>query len=218
MTTKIELVVNRDALIDGGIVRLNRNAFTDHPALMAAEWTIKGSSCEQCFETVLDYVCRLICERLNGYTAWLLAGHSAWQPDTKIVRYRRLFNSLAVNGIDFEDIPERREAMVQQDGKVKFFGVVRLNESLLTLVQKVMGYRSSTYIALMPESEKEDFPLIEGWSGQWDNDSSLIKIIAARQGMLLQRTGFFDDPESGILALGPVQVVNKLIVSGVCAQ
>jgi hypothetical protein len=178
---------------------------------MVAEWTLSGRSPINCLERVLVYVYEWFSQNLSGYRFWLLLGHSAWQPDTKMVRYRKLFNSLAANGINFEGIEQRKEAIVERDRKIKFFGAVQLDASVLSLVPETMPIRSSTYIVLIPEGKETSFPLADGWTGQRNADGSLIEIIAERKGIVFQRTGFFDDPEAGLVAVGSRDVLGNVL-------
>jgi hypothetical protein len=210
MTTEIKLMVRASALNDNEIVVFDKSAFIDQQELMVAEWTVEEPSSDCCFEKVLRFVFESLGHRLNSYKPWLLIGNTAWRPDTRVARYRKLFNSLAASGINFEGVAERCEELIEQDGKIKFFGAVRLDESVLSLVPQIMSYRSSTYIAVMPDGEEGSLPITEGWSGQWSKDSSLVRAISNRRGVLLQRTGFFDDPECGLIAIGPAQVLGRI--------
>ena len=212
MTTEIKLVTHSDAFSDNEVLVLDRAAYGEQSQLMVAEWTAAGPSTMACLQKVLAFVYEWFDRRLDNYDFWLLVGHSSWQSDTRIVRYRKIFNSLAASGINFEGIAERAEAMVESEGKVKFFGAVRLNESVLSLVPETMPVRSSTYLALIPKGGETSFPLSTGWSGQWSEDSLLIKTISDLEGVVFQRTGFFDDPEAGLIAVGSPHVLGRVLV------
>lgn len=43
---------------------------------------------------VLGFVYSLINKNMPDYNVWLFLGNSAWQPDTRIVRYRKLWGAL----------------------------------------------------------------------------------------------------------------------------
>lgn len=147
---------------------------------------------------------------MSSYGLWLLLGDTRWQNDTRIIRYRKKFNSLKAQGIDFEALQDRQEFMVEQSGKLKFFGAVRLEEDALVLVPKTMQPGSCTYLLALPDIAP-DLSKSSGWSGQLGKDSNLIQSNVINGGVIFQRVGYFDDPEIGLVALGKPEVMARLI-------
>ncbi|MBB5410170.1 hypothetical protein HDG34_004123 [Paraburkholderia sp. HC6.4b] len=210
MTIETTVLSSADAFSDDKVVRLQRTAFPDNLSLSATEWTVQRHHASSSFLEVLNFVFAQILERLKGYEIWLLTGDTAWQPDTRIVRYRKRFNALKVQGIDFEAIPERYESMVEHDGKLKFFGAVRLEASVIHLVPLTTTPRSCTYIVALPNPSDFRFPLSLGWSGQLNEDSRLVASIVDHGGIVFQRVGFFDDPQVGLVAVGSPPILARI--------
>lgn len=63
---------------------------------------------------------------------------AAWQEDSRIVRYRKLFGSLKYQGVDFGEDAEIFESVIEQGGKMKFFGAVKPTDDNVGVAPKVM--------------------------------------------------------------------------------
>lgn len=211
MTTEISLAIAVDAFTDNDIVLLERSAFPDGLQLAALEWSARGNASLDAFQRVLDFVLTLLANCMNDYDIWLLTGDSVWQPDTRVVRYRKRFNALKMRGIDFESVPERFESAIEQDGKIKFYGAVRLDRSLASAVSLVTAPGSSAFVVAKPKSSSIEFLLASGWSGKLNADSRMVADVVAIGGIVLQRFGFFDDARAGIIAIGGPDVLQRVV-------
>ncbi|WP_109484166.1 hypothetical protein [Paraburkholderia sp. C35] len=209
MTTEISVGVAEDAFTKNNLIRLDRSKYEKTIALSAADWIAKRVPHDAALFEVLRFVYRSICERMSGYQLWLLLGDTRWQDDTRLIRYRRLFSSLKAHGLDFEALPDRREFMVEQRRKLKFFGAVRLDANALSLVPETMQPGSCTYLLALPNIAP-NFPESSGWLGQLNEDFELIQSNVKNDGIIFQRVGYFDDPEVGLVALGKPDVVERL--------
>lgn len=210
MTTEINVSVAEDAFTKNDLIRLTRSTYDETIELSAADWVAKRLAKDAALFEVLRFVFRSTCERMNGYSFWLLLGDTRWQRDTRIIRYRKIFNSLKAQGIDFETLQDRREFMVEQCGKLKFFGAVHLDEDALALVPETMQPGSCTYLLALPDVAP-NLPESTGWSGRLDDDFELIQSNVKNNGVIFQRVGYFDDPEVGLVALGKPNIVASLI-------
>jgi hypothetical protein len=211
MTTEMKVLSTLDAFADNDFVSLRRSVFPDNLCLGAAEWTMDRAGSSEPFAEVLDFVLKRVREQLNNYDCWLIIGDSVWLDDTRIVRYKKLFSSLKAQGMNFEAAPERVESFVEKDGKLKFFGAVRLNASVTPVVPLTMTPRSCTYIVARPTSSELQFPLSLGWTGDRNQDSCLIAMVADNSGVVFQRVGYFDDPEVGLVALASPSVLERIV-------
>jgi hypothetical protein len=209
MTTEIKVRVTEDAFEKNDLIRVDRSAYGDAIALSAADWIACRTPQDEALSDILRSIYNAVCERMSGYSVWLLLGDSRWQNDTRIVRYRKKFNSLKAQGIDFETIQDRQEFMVERDDKLKFFGVVRLNQHALSLVPATMLPGSCTYILALPDGIPA-LPYASGWSGKFCEDSDLVKMNVERGGIIFQRVGYFDDLEVGFVALGKLHAIETL--------
>ncbi|NHL70725.1 hypothetical protein [Burkholderia ambifaria] len=211
MTIELTVQSRQDAFSGDPLVMLRRDAFSSEIRLATAEWTVARNSGPEPFQQVLNSVFSQITARLPNHEIWLLIGDTAWQPDTRIVRYRKKFNALKAQGIDFEAITDRFEYAIEDDGKLKFFGAVHLDESVLMTVPLTMPPRACTYVVAQPKGIEKPFALSSGWTGQWNADAALIELIAQCGGIAFQRVGFFDDSEVGLLAVGNPDALAQIL-------
>lgn len=211
MTTDIRTSCTVDAFSENDLLFLDRSVFPQDLGLSAVGWLATKVHSVESFPDVLAFVLTCVSEQLTDYDFWLLVGNSAWQPDTRVVRYRKLFNALSVRGINFEAVKERFEAMIERDGKLKFFGAVRLDGSMVPTASLTMKAGACTYIAALPRDRKRQFPLETGWSGNWNEDSCMVATIVGEGGILFRRVGYFDDPETGLVALMSPTVAERIV-------
>jgi hypothetical protein len=210
MTTEINVGVAENAFTKNDLIKLERSAYEKTIALSAIDWIAKRVPHDATFLEILRFVYCSIRERMSGYYLWLLLGNALWQDDTRIIRYRKIFNSLKAQGLDFEAFQDRREFMVEQCGKLKFFGAVRLEEDALVLVPETMQPGSCTYLLALPDIAP-NLSESSGWSGRLNDDFELIQSNVKNDGIIFQRVGYFDDSEVGLVALGKPDVMVKLI-------
>ncbi|MGX5878875.1 hypothetical protein MJS38_34380, partial [Burkholderia gladioli] len=206
-TIKLDVQSRKDAFSGGPLVMLRRDVFSSAIHLATAEWTVARNSGVEPFRQVLNSVFSQITARLPTHEIWLLIGDTAWQPDTRIVRYR----TLKAQGIAFDAIADRLEYAIEGEGKLKSFGAVRLDESVLTIVPLTMPPRACTYVVAQPKGVEKPFARPFGWTGQWNDDADLIEMIAQCGGIAFQRIGFFDDPEVGLLAVGNPDALARIL-------
>lgn len=211
MTTDIRVVSAPDVFVDNEVINLGRVRQQGGPALAGASWSIMGVSAHEALLSILRFVYGLIGEKLLNYRVWLLIGNSAWQPDTRIVRYRKLWDALTARGIGVSNTFDKQEVMRESEGKLKFFGVTQLSELSIRSVAKVISEERCTYLVALPSSSRPEDFLGIGWSGDLAEDSKFIDGLAERDGLLIKRFGEFDDEGRGVVAVGPPELVKLLI-------
>ncbi|AXV75255.1 hypothetical protein CJO75_23465 (plasmid) [Ralstonia solanacearum] len=214
MTIDVKIQFSQDALLEKRIFLLDRKAFPEGLTLAAAEWEAERLASMDSLGAVLELVREKISEALGSYDLWLLLGHTAWQDDSRIVHHRKLFGSLKYQGVDFGEGAEIIESMVEQGGRIKFFGAVKLADTNVGAALKTMQVGSCTYLVAKDRSSNWPFPLSTGWLGRWNQDADLICDVVGNGGILLRRFGFFDDPEIGLQALGPPDILRKVASAG----
>ncbi|AZU59177.1 hypothetical protein DOT66_24940 [Ralstonia pseudosolanacearum] len=214
MTIDVKIQFSQDTLSENRIFLLDRKAFPEGLTLAAAEWEAERRASTDSLGAVLELVRERISEVLSSYDLWLLLGDTAWQDDSRIVRYRKLFGSLKYQGVDFGEGAETLESVVEKGGKIKFFGAVKITDANVGAAPKTMQVGSCTYLVAKDRSGDWQFPLSTGWSGKWNQDSALICDVVDNGGILLRRFGFFDDQEVGLQALGSPEILKKIASAG----
>lgn len=211
MTTNVRVVVAPDLFLDNEIINLRCARGLERQALAGVSWSVKGGVACEGLLSVLTFVYGLVKRRLLDHRVWLLVGNSAWQPDTRVVRYRKLWKSLAARGIEISNACEKQELMYELDGKLKFFGAIQLSGLYVRTVVDVFLQERCSYMSVLPGSTGIEGVLGAGWSGDIAADFNFITSLIERGGLLVKRFGEFDDEEIGVMAIGRPELVKLLV-------
>jgi hypothetical protein len=209
MTIEIQILSTPDISVDNEVINLHRTHTSAGGVLSAASFLVAGSSRDS-LVFVLDFICEIITKKIPEYEVWLFLGNSAWQPDTRIVRYRKLWEALKSRGLEILGGSRSQEIVVEADGKLKFFGALRLSEqSVGTVVNALLDERCS-YIAALPKEFDIQSALEVGWSGGVTGDSDFLYHVCESEGLLFKRVGEFDDCDKGFVSIGLPGLIEQL--------
>lgn len=211
MTTKIRIVSVPDLFTDNELINLGRMHLPEGNSLAGACWCVEGLSAYEALLFVLRVLYRLIGKTFPSYKVWLFIGNSTWQPDTRIVRFRKLWGALAARGIDIPHASGTQELMCELKGKLKFFGATQLSEFSVGSVAKALVEERCAYVVALPSCIGPEEILDIGWSGELAEDSKVIASLIEKDGLLIKRFGEFDDVEKGVLGVGRPELVKLLL-------
>ncbi|WP_238349070.1 hypothetical protein [Pseudomonas poae] len=211
MTIDIKIVSAPDISVANDVINLHRAGENHRSALSAASFLVDYAS-NTSVAGVLRFIFSLIVKSLPEYNVLLLVGNSAWQSDTRVVRYRKLWGgTLKFRGSEILGGSDPRESIVASHGKLKFFCALRLSElSIGTVVDVIIDERCS-YIVATPKSFDIEPILDVGWSGSLAEDFSLCGRICEEKGLLFKQVGEFDDHEWGFVSVGSPEILKKLL-------
>lgn len=200
-----------DVFSENEIISLDRDSFSECFSASVAEWVVGRVGVPNPLDEIFKLLRAKFRENFDAYDFWLLMGDSVWQSDTKLARHKGLFGKLKLGGEDFGSNAECCEAVIEQDGKIKLFGAIKMEEEVDD-ISKFMRPGSCTYIAARDRNSDWKFPIYAGWSGEWRQDIDVISKIVGNGGVILRRTGFFDDPEIGLQALGSQEILRRIVL------
>lgn len=210
MTTNIHAASALDLSRENEVINLGAWATGNYPTLAGVRWTVASSESYDSLVEVFRFTFGLIYRELPSYRIWVLVGNAAWQPDTRIVRYRKLWAALKVRGVEVKHAEDFYEIVKESGCRLKFFGTARLSElSIQSVVEVVLEERCS-YLIVLPVNETP-FELLEmGWSGDIDDLYLFAPFLFRKSGMAMRVVGEFDDAERGLVAVGPSEIVKIL--------
>ncbi|WP_256593154.1 hypothetical protein [Pseudomonas sp. 2822-15] len=210
MTIDIQIVNAPDISLTNNVINPQWAEDNFRAVLSAASFLVADKS-NASLAGVLSFICRLIDKRLPEYDVWLLLGNSAWQPDTRIVRYRKLWGALKFRGYEISEGSDSQESVVEAHGGLKFFGALRLSKlSIASLIDVIVDERCS-YIVATPKAFEFKCSLDVGWSGSLAEDYSLCCQVCREDGLLFKQVGEFDDHEWGFISIGSPEIMEKLL-------
>lgn len=213
MTTEVKIFSTPDISVDNEVINIRSESAKVKDVLSAASFLVESTSSES-FVFVLEFIANVIEKSLPAYEVWLLVGSSAWQSDTRIIRYRGLWGALKLQGVEIPKATDLKDVTVEADGKLKFYGALRLSElPVRSVVDTVLaGYRC--YMVALPSDAGADIALSMPWSGIASEDLDFYRLICEVKGLLFKMVGEFDDPERGVVSIGAPILVKQLL-SGV---
>ena len=211
MTTDIHILSATNLFDENEVLDPELISFPKNKEIGGCCWLVESQSVYEGLLRVLKFVYGLVRDVLPKHQVWLLVGSSAWQPDTRVVRYHKLWNALALRGLEISHSCNAEEVMHERDGKIKFFGAARLSELSIPSVVKVLIEERAAYLAVLPGSLGVRDILKEGWIGDLAEDSELVGKVVEDGGLIARRIGEFDDQEVGILCIGSPGRIKAII-------
>lgn len=207
----IDILSTSDISKNNEVINVPCARENDDVTLSAASYLIAKKEAHESLVTVLGFLFKLLSERFSQYNIWLFIGNSASQPDTRIVRYRKMWGALKHRGLEILGASDLQETIVSVNGGIKFFGALRLSELSIETVINVLLDERCSYIAALPEGFDFQCALNRGWSGEISEDLDYFYCLCKKHGLLLKRIGEFDDCERGFVSIALPELIRKLI-------
>lgn len=211
MTIDIKTASCDDVSIENDVINLGGEGFSKNHDLAGANWIASASSPEEALSSVLQFVREAVFRSLPNYDLWALIGNSAWQPDTRVIRYKKLWRMLMEQGFDFSTLQPLPEILVERDGKLKFFGVFQFQNVSICSVAKMLLSEYCTYMVAIPSGLKiQDF-LQTDWLMNVEDHGYFLSAVGNAGGVPIKVIGEFDDREHGLVAIGEVGLIRSLV-------
>lgn len=168
-------------------------------------------------EKALGLVRELVNQHLPDFEPWLLVGHTAWQPDTRIVRHKKIWSYLRGRNLYIPGGLCLDEFLVESDQGIKYFSAVRCDEfdpkQALGLLREelactVLFAKNSDALEAVP-------PLLKrGWSKRGVIPSADLLDLACSSNVIVgSQIGEFDDLEAGFAVIGRFDLMEGMLRS-----
>lgn len=150
-----------------------------------------------------------------SYGLWLFAIHTLWQPDTKVRRHKKLWQTLAESGAELPKERTSEEVLESQDG-IKFYSRASVNRDDLAKVGGILAKEPGSLVLSAPHDRSvlHRELLAAGW-GTGDHLSlaywrDLAMAAAHHANILFRPVGAFDDREAGFNLISTPDVVRSI--------
>lgn len=212
MTTDILVDFAQDIFVENNVMNFDTVNWPMKNPLAGASWVANEASANESLLAVLQFLFAKVRANFPSGEVWLLVGTSAWQPNNRVVRYRRLWGALKARGLTTLGTDQRsEEVLLESDKGLKFFGAARLRDlAIEEAVQVLLSENCSYLVVLLGDLSPRDLVDV-GWSGDMAKDSWIINHIADSDSLLLKKIGEFDDKGRGVVAIGRPSVVRTLL-------
>lgn len=216
LTTEVRVRHTPDVFIENAVLTLRGCDTERTSAIGAVTWSLTGRPASTAHAVAARFAIGAIHAKLNRFAVYLLAGHTAVQPDTRIARHRGLWSSLSARGFPIvgEDLGE---SILPAGTGLRCFGLRRLEESGIALAVAILEEERASILVAIPEQDEAVLirAVEKGWPapGLHPNLDLLFDLVGAG-GVAMWPVGSFDDPELGFAAVAPPDVIEELLVPG----
>lgn len=219
MTIKVEVNFSPDLSVSDEVMHVQVEEKFRWKSISAASFSIAGRNESELHALLLCLWDALIITN-SSCDFWLCIGNNAWQPDDRIVRYRKLWKALRSKDIDFQEQCKSKEHCIESESGVKYFGAIKLEKETLDSMTKAFLYDKCMYIVVLPTDVNIDDVIASGWVGTLNMDIDFIGKVLASSGCVLKKTGEFDDREQGFILMGNTKVENvaKILSVGIALK
>ena len=163
-------------------------------------------------QTMLREVVALVVGADSHVRHILLVGHTTWQPSTRIVRYNRLWKSIAKRS----PLPggmRSSEYMIESHRGVKYFGYIELDHVDAVLTASLYDVEPACNLIALYDSKTEilDNLAQQGWDTPvFTPPLPILKMLCRNDAALYRSVGTFDDREQGAALISKEERIRRV--------
>jgi len=214
MTTSLQVRRARDVFVENDVIRIAREKSATGLDVAGAAWLAVDESVIEAHRRSLSHAASLAVTKLAGYVLWLLAGSTAWQPDSRIARHRKLWGSLEARGLATPFGRAAAEGVVEGAEGIRFFGALQLGLDSLDAVVAILEAEPVSHLVALKVSDEEVATVLAqgGWARSGFGPSAeVLASVCSADGTVFWPVGGFDDREAGCVAFAKWEVLNELL-------
>jgi hypothetical protein len=213
MTTNLQMHLAQDVFVDNEVLCLQRDKRLGGLRLGGAAWLVSGERPSAAHRIAIAQVARLILD-LGGYVLWLLACNSTVQHDSLVVRHRKFWGTLKVQGIAppfGRKLPER---LIQTQEGIRHFTAIQLGLGSYDAAVALMHAEPASHLIALREIDETiaERLTISGWDRPpFGPSADVLSHVCDVGGIVLWPVGAFDDRDAGVAALARNDVMANLV-------
>jgi hypothetical protein len=214
MTIKLEIRRAADVFADNEVMLLRGEARLRRMRIAGVAWLVEGEPVREAHRRSLSEATSLVMTKLAGYALYLLAAHSTWQPDSRVIRHRKLWGSLKARGLTIPDGREVEEGLVETSEGLRFFSALRLGSGPVDPVVAILEDEPASHlVALDTHADGVASELARsGWRRPpFGPSMDVLGAVCGVDGVVFWPIGRFDDREAGCAAFARTPVLNGLL-------
>ncbi len=154
---------------------------------------------------------RVVQSYLNQESSlWLLAGHGATQPSSRMVRYFKLWKSLEKRGLKIPIGDRVEECEVAEQGGTRFYGAIRIGADGLSDSYKIIRQERGSCVIITNEPRSTLISLLKkGWRVPSTNPpEEILDFVSNGKSIAFGIYGEFDDNELAVAAIGNERLIR----------
>ncbi|HOE31211.1 MAG TPA: hypothetical protein PKX48_14810 [Planctomycetota bacterium] len=215
----IDLWVERtdDVFLPNDVICLKPRRRASRTQIAAAVWVLAGERPVVAHLHAFRAATSTIVQRLPGYSFWLLAAHTAWQPDSRVYRYRNrtIWGSLKASGLAIPPGRVIEEGLVEGENGLRFFGALQFEIDYIESVAAILEAESASQLVALQQTNMEAIAALvrSGWDrAPFGPPAVVLDTVCDADGVCLYQVGEFDDYEAGCAAFGKIEVIYRMLI------
>lgn len=160
---------------------------------------------------VLSYLMCMIRGVIDDPQCWIVAGHEAPQPDTRIIRHKKLWGSF---GVRPPTLPETTaEWPVQLHDGLRFFGVIRRDLISEEMLLKLWKDFSTVWVLVTKDLDSVaiQHALAKGWGGSRTGiPEEILRYASEHDIFMIRDFGPTDDFDQGMIVVARDRLIETL--------
>ena len=144
---------------------------------------------------------------------FLIVGHEAWQPNNRIVRYKKLWKSIGTSTPPASD--QDLEWPIAAEQGIRFFGVMSKSRVTDDELIRLLKHFKTAWMLVVEESFTPQIIMREleaGWEGAtYSCPPQLLKLVRDRNAVLARDFGPDDEMQNGAIAIGTSSMCRQIL-------
>lgn len=181
--------------------------------VLAGGFLIEEFASNETEELLLDSLLLQVHGKFSAVRHWLMVGHNTWQPNTRIVRYHRLWKAFS-KVLDLPQGHRSEEFLVECDQGLRYFGFIECTCLEAGQLWEILRTEATcTLLATWGYDPTEELRSVaqQGWSQSMMYPPAEILRMACGRNLLIYCTiGKFDDRNRGSGVIGESRWIGAL--------
>jgi hypothetical protein len=147
----------------------------------------------------------------QDFSLWLLVGHGAAQPSSRVVRHLKLWKSLEKRGLDIPSGNRVEEFEVAENGGIRFFGAIRISVDALSDSYRIIRQERGSCVIITNEPRSTLISVLrKGWRVSPTNPpEEILDLVSNGNSIAFGIYGEFDDSELAVAAIGSERLLRQ---------
>ena len=214
MTTEYQCICADDVGKQNDVYNLDKSKVPVGFTISAKAWIKPGSYVEDEEFELLSYIFSRLNTKKDESDVWICVSNSAWQPDNRIERYKRLWKRIERTGLELPSNAEYLEELKERSGEVRFFGALKVSDNRIDkILFSVLNWDNGSFVLISNKGSNIGGLVASGWENVDFPEDFILRFICWNDAVLIRKYGEFDAFDRGYLAIGNAKALSRLFGS-----
>ncbi len=173
--------------------------------ISAVSWELRKHGRGDGAINLLGRMAEKLCADHNMVNFFVFLQLSGYQPDNRIIRYKKTWGLLKARGYDVENLLDKFDVVTDTDSGLILSGFCRLSLSHLNDLKPLIKSEKNIFFGLLVDTDKENVDFNVTTRSDW------MKLVWLNNGVVFYLLGELDEPDCEVVALGEYKHISALI-------